>query len=102
MEVVREYAETDGCRRRFLLGYFGEDLAGECGNCDRCRAGTARRHVAEDGGEFPVGSTVVHARWGEGEVVRCEPDRVTVLFGEMGYRTLSLRLVQEEELLRAA
>jgi len=35
-------------------------------------------------------------------VVRCEADRVTVLFGDAGYRTLFLRLVREEGLLRAA
>ena len=28
-------AEATGCRRRVLLGYFGED-AGDCGNCDLC------------------------------------------------------------------
>jgi ATP-dependent DNA helicase RecQ len=28
--------ETTGCRRRALLGYFGEELAGPCGNCDTC------------------------------------------------------------------
>jgi ATP-dependent DNA helicase RecQ len=29
-------AEATGCRRRVLLGYFGE-AAGPCGNCDLCR-----------------------------------------------------------------
>ncbi|WP_207101561.1 DNA helicase RecQ [Paracoccus shandongensis] len=31
-------AEATGCRRRKLLAYFGEDLAGDCGNCDLCQA----------------------------------------------------------------
>ncbi|WP_299846723.1 DNA helicase RecQ [uncultured Paracoccus sp.] len=31
-------AEATGCRRRQLLGYFGEKLAGDCGNCDICAA----------------------------------------------------------------
>lgn len=30
-------AEATGCRRRKLLAYFGEDLAGDCGNCDLCQ-----------------------------------------------------------------
>jgi ATP-dependent DNA helicase RecQ len=30
-------AEATGCRRRVLLGYFGEAAAGPCGNCDLCR-----------------------------------------------------------------
>ena len=30
------YAEALTCRRRALLGYFGEELASDCGNCDVC------------------------------------------------------------------
>ena len=30
------YAEALTCRRRALLGYFGEELAQDCGNCDVC------------------------------------------------------------------
>ena len=39
--MMRGYAETDDCRRQFLLGYFGEDLAEPCGSCDTCADGTA-------------------------------------------------------------
>jgi len=38
LTMMRAYAETDGCRRQFLLGYFGEDLPEPCGNCDGCAA----------------------------------------------------------------
>lgn len=38
LTMMRAYAETDGCRRQFLLGYFGEDLPEPCGNCDGCVA----------------------------------------------------------------
>ncbi len=30
--------ETTECRRKILLGYFGEKLSAECGNCDNCFA----------------------------------------------------------------
>ena len=30
------YCEVSSCRRRVLLGHFGEQLAEPCGNCDTC------------------------------------------------------------------
>ena len=36
LEQIVHYAEVAGCRRVFLLGYFGETFAGKCGNCDNC------------------------------------------------------------------
>jgi ATP-dependent DNA helicase RecQ len=34
---MQRYCETDLCRRRILLSYFGEEAADDCGNCDVCR-----------------------------------------------------------------
>ena len=36
LEALVGLAETTACRRTRLLGYFGETLAGGCGNCDNC------------------------------------------------------------------
>ncbi len=104
MDMMRAYAETTGCRRRFLLGYLGEDLDERCGYCDTCEDGSAAApdatHPAADLEEpFPVGREVDHREWGTGLVMSTEPDRVTVLFESEGYRTLSLDAVQEEDLL---
>lgn len=39
-ETMMEYAaETDTCRSRFLLAYFGQSASAECGSCDVCRSG---------------------------------------------------------------
>ncbi|MBQ6087467.1 MAG: RecQ family ATP-dependent DNA helicase [Bacteroidales bacterium] len=48
-EAIVEYAsEDDVCRSRFLLGYFGQEDAGDCGTCDVCRAGKrSERSAAE-------------------------------------------------------
>lgn len=40
VEMMRGYAETVDCRRRFLLGYFGETVSAPCGACDICTSRT--------------------------------------------------------------
>jgi ATP-dependent DNA helicase RecQ len=96
VEMVRGYAETTGCRRQFLLGYFGEALDDPCGYCDRCEAGDVADGVTGSG-PWQVNDRVVHDAFGPGVVMRCEPDRVTVLFESAGYKTLRLDAVAAEE-----
>ena len=102
IEMMRGYAETTGCRRQFLLGYFGEQLAHPCGNCDTCEAGTAQDQLEEEAAPFPSGSDVEHQEWGHGVVMSVEQDRLTVLFDQVGYKTLSLAAVVEHDLLSRA
>ncbi|MGK3204343.1 RecQ family ATP-dependent DNA helicase [Amycolatopsis sp. MEPSY49] len=96
IEMMRGYAETTGCRRQFLLGYFGEQLEKPCGNCDTCIAGTAQMPSP---GDFPVNSVVEHAEWGRGIVMSSDEDTVTVVFDDHGYKTLSAPAVREHGLL---
>ena len=94
VEMVRGYAETPGCRRQFLLAYFGESYDDACGNCDRCADGSAGEATgAEAIGAWRVNDRVTHDTWGDGVVMRCEADRVTVLFEQVGYKTLKLDAV---------
>ena len=99
LEMMRGYAETTGCRRQFLLGYFGEHLGDPCGHCDRCEAGTVRARL-DTSGPFELDAAVTHDEWGDGIVMAVEEDRVTVLFESVGYRTLSVEAVTDSGVLR--
>ena len=105
LTMLRRYAEHAGCRRSFLLSYFGQDYPGPCGNCDNDLDGppgtpSAGATLAEV--PFAVGARVVSERWGEGTVQRYDGDHVTVLFDEHGYRELSVPVVLQRALLRPA
>ena len=107
LEMMRQYAETSECRRRFLLNYFGEDAPDMCGFCDNCeRAEQEGQELgpAESAAPqpFPLQSRVMHKEWGPGMVMSYEDETVTVLFESEGYKTLSLELVQQKDLLEPA
>jgi ATP-dependent DNA helicase RecQ len=97
LEMMRRYAEHTGCRRSFLLSYFGQDYRGPCGNCDNDRREPTEKPIAEP---FAVGDRVASDRWGEGTVQRYDGDQLTVLFDDHGYRDLLVPLVVERRLLR--
>jgi ATP-dependent DNA helicase RecQ len=101
VEMMRTYAETDRCRSEFLVGYFGEELEERCGMCDNCVAGVAPDPADEPDSSYSVQDRVHHATFGSGVVTDIEEDRVTVLFDEVGYRTLDLELAEEGRLEQA-
>ena len=102
VEMLRGYAEASGCRRRFLLNYFGEEFEAPCGTCDRCLTGDVTPVAAATSGPFALNDPVVHARFGHGQVSAVEDDRITVRFEDVGYRTLDTGEVVERGLLAAA
>jgi ATP-dependent DNA helicase RecQ len=104
VEMMRGYAETSGCRRQFLLGYFGEELPEICGNCDTCSSGSAAEYLAEESDldtarTYRLNAAVAHREWGPGIVMRHERDRITVLFDQVGYRTLALAALDRDPTL---
>jgi ATP-dependent DNA helicase RecQ len=100
VDMMRLYAETDDCRRGFILSYFGEPFTPPCGNCDNCLAGKVSPPPRDV--PFPVGARVAHGQWGEGVVQRYDDEAMVVLFDEAGYKTLALEVVRARDLLTPA
>ncbi|MEV0912476.1 RecQ family ATP-dependent DNA helicase [Streptomyces hokutonensis] len=140
VDMMRGYAETTDCRRRFLLGYFGDSLPVPCAACDNCtgavvkpvgrlrrgrsgdsghpyKAGARRRRWPRAGARagssagaarptmdehaYLPGVRVHHDQWGQGEVMSEGDGKITILFKSVGYRTLSLAVVTDKQLLIA-
>ncbi len=83
------YAEPLTCRRRALLGYFGEELPenysdGECGNCDICLNPPERYDATDDARKLLSCIFRLGQRFGMGYVI-------DVLRGSESQRIQSLR-----------
>jgi ATP-dependent DNA helicase RecQ len=101
VELMKDYAETRDCRRRYILNYFGETIDGPCGHCDNCEAGVVEKHEAETGNlPFAIKSRVTHKKYGEGTVMRYEEDKVVVLFEEEGMKSFVTQFVIDNGLLK--
>ena len=98
-DMMRGFAETRACRSQLLLAYFGEDMPKPCGHCDNCVNGVPDESPSAE--PFAVHSKVRHQEWGTGMVMGYQEDRMTVLFDQVGYKTLSVPVVVENRLLTA-
>ncbi len=120
LAMMLQYAENGSCRRRFILNYFGEDFEREnCGACDNCLRAAVRKvaaaamaalpggppvapPVAHSTSGFRIGDVVAHPKFGSGTIERTEKDLVTVLFPNVGYKTLLARAVTLTEAAKIA
>jgi len=98
LAMMLQYSETRGCRRKFILNYFGEEFnqehCGQCDNCLRAKSVTAFESRATSG--YKIADVVSHPKFGQGTVERAEKDLVTVLFPTVGYKTLLASAVMRE------
>jgi ATP-dependent DNA helicase RecQ len=78
------FGEAQGCRRRVLLGYFGERLQTDCGNCDICLHPPEVIEVTEDARKALSCVYRVGQRFGVGHVI-------DVLRGSKGQRVIQLK-----------
>jgi len=107
LDMMLRYASTRDCRRKLLLGYFGEEYYQDnCGASDNCIKANEAISVKAEQPAVPVpttpfrtGSTVTHKKWGDGTVQTLENNTVTVHFPDVGYKTLALDVVLTSGLL---
>jgi ATP-dependent DNA helicase RecQ len=104
LAMMLQYAENTSCRRRFILNYFGEDFdMPNCGKCDNCLRSTILTMTqGASTGPFRIADIVVHPKFGTGTIERAEKDLVTVLFPNVGYKTLLASAVQRAEAAKIA
>jgi ATP-dependent DNA helicase RecQ len=83
------FAESLTCRRRVLLGYFGEDRREECGNCDLCLHPPERFDATEDARKALSCVYRVGQRFGIGHVVDVLRGAETERIRSLGHQRLS-------------
>ncbi|PLY00006.1 MAG: DNA helicase RecQ [Desulfuromonas sp.] len=69
LNAMVAFAESGICRRRALLGYFGETLEQDCGNCDICLDPPQRYDATEDARKALSCVYRVGQRFGIGHVI---------------------------------
>jgi ATP-dependent DNA helicase RecQ len=84
LNAMISFAEAGSCRRRALLGYFGEPMLQDCGNCDICLDPPETFEATEDARKALSCVYRVGQRFGIGHVIE-------VLRGAKTERIFSLR-----------
>ena len=92
LQMIRGYAETNACRRNYVLSYFGESVAVPCGGCDNCEGKEEATVTYLE--PFPLGSTIIHTSFGKGQVMRYEKEKINVLFETVGYKTFVTEMIE--------
>jgi len=89
LQAMVGFAEAQSCRRRVLLGYFGERLGDDCGNCDVCLNPPERYDATVDAQKALSCVFRVGQRFGVGHVVDVLRGARSERIHELGHDRLS-------------
>jgi ATP-dependent DNA helicase RecQ len=48
LQMMQDYCENEGCRRQYLMQYFGEQFPAYCGSCDYCLSSLEEKDATQD------------------------------------------------------
>jgi ATP-dependent DNA helicase RecQ len=91
------FAEAQNCRRRVLLGYFGERLRADCGNCDVCLNPPERYDATTDAQKALSCVFRTGQRFGVGHVVEVLRGTRSERIRELGHDRLSTYGIGREQ-----
>ncbi|MCK4690396.1 MAG: HRDC domain-containing protein, partial [Desulfuromonadales bacterium] len=97
LNAMVAFAESGTCRRRALLGYFGESLEEDCGNCDICLNPPERYNATEDARKALSCVYRVGQRFGVGHVIEVLRGAKTQRIFELHHEQLSTYGIGREQ-----
>lgn len=89
LNAMASFAEALTCRRRVLLGYFGEEAADDCGNCDICLHPPETYDATQDARKALSCVYRVGQRFGAGHVIDVLRGADNERIERLGHRKLS-------------
>ncbi|MFC0423970.1 DNA helicase RecQ [Lactiplantibacillus plajomi] len=69
LQVMTQYANTQGCLQQFILNYFGEDSE-PCGRCSNCTDQREAQDITTDAQKVLSCVVRLHSRFGKGVVAQ--------------------------------
>ena len=102
LDAMQRYAYASGCRRGFVLRYFGDPAAGkDCGGCDNCLGTHAASHRARTSIGVPKPGVKRKTRGAPRSTVAAEPSELTTSAGDTGLlerlRALRSNIAREQK-----
>jgi len=89
IESLLGWCETNTCRRRALLRYFGEQRDEVCGNCDVCLNPPKTWNATEDAQKLLSNIYRTGQRFGSGHVIDVLRGKETAKVNQFGHQALS-------------
>ena len=69
LELMQQYCEHEGCRRQYLMEYFGEQFPAYCGSCDYCTSSLEEKDATVDAQKLLSAIVRTGERYGAGYII---------------------------------